>query len=183
VSGWVIVINGGSSSGKTSIVRELQQQLREPWLALGIDVFIGALPPRMTGDEAGIRVEDDGQVGIGSEFTRLETMWMTGIAAIARAGGNVIVDDGFLSGPPAQERWRKALDGVNVLWAGVHCDPGVAEERGRSRGDRPPGMARHQALAVHRGIRYDVEVDTTDTRAARAAQLIAQALEERKASA
>jgi chloramphenicol 3-O phosphotransferase len=41
----VIVINGGSSSGKSSIATELQTVLPESWLSLGIDTFIGTLPP------------------------------------------------------------------------------------------------------------------------------------------
>jgi chloramphenicol 3-O phosphotransferase len=43
----VIVVNGGSSSGKTSIVRQLQGMLAEPWLAAGIDDFVDSLPPAL----------------------------------------------------------------------------------------------------------------------------------------
>jgi chloramphenicol 3-O phosphotransferase len=179
MSGLIIVINGGSSAGKSSIVRELQNVLPELWLALGIDTFIGALPPRLSGDSTGIQCEDDGHVDVGKSFTALENLWMLGIAAIGRAGGRVIVDDGFLSGPPSQQRWRQALDGVDVLWIGVHCDPEIAEERARARGDRPAGMARRQALTVHRGIAYDVEVDTSVLTTAEPAAIIADTLLQR----
>jgi chloramphenicol 3-O phosphotransferase len=43
----MIILNGGSSSGKTRIARCLQNMLAEPWLAYGIDSFIEALPARM----------------------------------------------------------------------------------------------------------------------------------------
>lgn len=157
----VIVINGGSSAGKSSIAAELQRVLPDLWLALGIDTFIAALPARLSGGAAGIRFETDGTIGIGDSFTRLETGWMQGIAAMARSGANVIVDDGFLSGPPAQQRWRSALVGLRVVWVGVRCSPEVAAARERARGDRQRGMAEQQAHLVHRGISYDVEVDTT----------------------
>ena len=176
MSGLIIVINGGSSAGKSSIVRELQNVLPEPWLGLGIDTFIGALPPRLIGDGTGIRLEDGGRVDVGASFTELENLWMLGIGAIGRAGGRVIVDDAFLGGPPSQQRWQGALDGVEVLWVGVHCDPEVAEARARARGDRPAGMARLQALTVHRGIDYDVEVDTSVQTTAEATAVIAEAL-------
>ena len=42
-----IVLNGGSSSGKSSIVRALQALLPEPRLAFGIDDFVAALPAEM----------------------------------------------------------------------------------------------------------------------------------------
>jgi chloramphenicol 3-O-phosphotransferase len=40
MSGLIIVINGGSSAGKSSIVRELQNMLPDLWLGLGIDASI-----------------------------------------------------------------------------------------------------------------------------------------------
>ncbi|HST82508.1 MAG TPA: AAA family ATPase [Kineosporiaceae bacterium] len=176
MSGLIILINGGSSAGKSSLVRELQNLLPELWLGLGIDTFIGALPARLTGEGTGIQFEDDGRVDVGTSFTELENLWMLGIAAMGRAGGRVIVDDAFLGGPPSQRRWREALEGVDVGWVGVHCDPEIAEERARARGDRPAGMARRQALTVHRGIAYDVEVDTGVLTTAEAAAVIADTL-------
>jgi chloramphenicol 3-O phosphotransferase len=41
----VIVLNGGSSSGKTGIARCLQAILPQPWLRLGVDDLVDALPP------------------------------------------------------------------------------------------------------------------------------------------
>ena len=172
----LILLNGGSSSGKSTLVRELQNRLQDSWLAVGVDTFIGTLPPRMTGDEDGIVLDPDGAIGIGAEFTRLEVCWMHGVAAMARAGARIVVDDAFLSGPAAQARWREALDGLRVLWVGVHCSPDEAERREVLRGDREPGMARRQASAVHQGIDYDVEVDTTDAKPAEAASRILDAL-------
>ncbi|MFD5345141.1 chloramphenicol phosphotransferase, partial [Streptomyces anulatus] len=47
----VIVLNGGSSSGKSGIVRCLQAELPEAWLAAAIDAFVDKHPasPRTTG--------------------------------------------------------------------------------------------------------------------------------------
>jgi chloramphenicol 3-O phosphotransferase len=42
----VIVLNGGSSSGKSSIARSLQELLPDLWLTFGVDAFIDALPSR-----------------------------------------------------------------------------------------------------------------------------------------
>ena len=157
------MVNGGSSSGKTSIVRELQGVLAEPWLAAGIDGFVDALPPALRDSADGFGVGAGGAVAVGEEFRRLEAAWMAGIAATVRAGARVLVDDVFLGGAASQRRWRTALAGLPVAWVGVHCDPAVAGRREASRPDREPGMAVRQASAVHRGVDYDVEVDTTGT--------------------
>lgn len=42
----VIVLNGGSRSGKSSIARALQDILPKPWLTFGVDVLNDALPGR-----------------------------------------------------------------------------------------------------------------------------------------
>ncbi len=49
-----------------------------------------------------------------------------------------------------------------MRWVAVRCDPAEMARRERARGDRPIGLAAAQATTVHRGIAYDVELDTTD---------------------
>ena len=48
----IILLNGASSAGKTSIARELQRVLPEPYLRTGIDDFFRMLPPRYLGTES-----------------------------------------------------------------------------------------------------------------------------------
>ncbi|MEV6209445.1 chloramphenicol phosphotransferase CPT [Kitasatospora sp. NPDC051914] len=176
----VIVLNGGSSSGKSSLARSLQETLPEPWLTFGVDTLIDAMPPALVdGPGSGIDVADDGSIAVGDTFRQLDTAWSLGIAAMARAGTRIVVDDVFLGGPASQERWRTALAGLDVLWVGVHCAPEVAAAREAVRGDRTPGMAAIQALAVHHGITYDLEIDTATTDPTACARLIADRLDRR----
>ncbi|MEV7551291.1 chloramphenicol phosphotransferase CPT [Amycolatopsis sp. NPDC089917] len=153
----VIFLNGGSSSGKSTIARCLQTVLPEPWLTLSVDTLIDAMPASV---DEGIDFAADGEVSVGSGFRRLEDAWMTGVAAMARAGARVIVDDVFLGGVATQQRWHAALASIEVLWVGVRCDRAVAAEREAVRRDRIAGMAEIQAEVVHRGVVYDLEVDT-----------------------
>ena len=170
----VIVVNGGSSAGKSAIVRCLQAVLPDPWLSTGVDVLIEALPPSLSGGgSGGLRLGANGEVGTGEGFRAVENAWTSGFAAMARAGARVIIDDVFLDGAVSQERTRALLDGLEVLWVGVHCDAAVAAGRETARGDRVAGMAASQAQAVHRGVVYDVEVDTTRTEAITCAHAIA----------
>jgi chloramphenicol 3-O phosphotransferase len=169
----VIVLNGGSSSGKSGIVRCLQAILPEPWLATGVDKFIEAMPVTMEGAEGGIQIGPNGEVSVGADFVRLEAAWREGVAAMVRAGAKVIVDEVFLGGADGQQRWQKVLSGLDVLWVGVHCDGEVAAGRELARGDRAKGMAKGQAEVVHRGMVYDVEVETTHAESLGCARAIA----------
>jgi chloramphenicol 3-O phosphotransferase len=169
----VIVLNGASSSGKSGIARCLQAVLPDPWLAVGVDTFIQTMPVALQISDQGIAIDGDGEVTIGPEFRTLENAWIAGVAAMARAGARVVVDEVFLGGAASQQRWRTALDGLDVLWVGVRCDSAVATGRELARGDRVPGMAVAQADLVHRGVAYDLEVDTTHTESIECARHIA----------
>jgi chloramphenicol 3-O phosphotransferase len=169
----MIILNGGSSSGKSGIARCLQAVLPDPWLAFGCDSFVEALPARMQASGAGIEVAADGTVSIGPDFLALEAAWREGVGAMARAGARLIIDDVFLGGAASQQRWLKALGGLAVLWVGVRCDGAVAAAREVARGDRTRGMAASQAEVVHDEVFYDLEVDTTHTESLVCAHTIA----------
>lgn len=169
----VIVLNGGSSSGKTGIVRCLQAILPTPWLALGVDTMVDALPAALQASEEGLDISPDGTVNVGAEFAALDRAWSEGVAAMARAGAHIIIDDVFLGGAASQERWQKALAGLDVLWVGIKCDKEVAAGRELARGDRTRGMAAQQAELVHKGVMYDLEVDTTRAESLECATIIA----------
>ncbi|MFI5712019.1 chloramphenicol phosphotransferase CPT [Kribbella sp. NPDC051620] len=169
----VIVLNGGSSSGKTGIARCLKAVLPQPWISLGVDDLVDALPPGLLDSGSGIAFGSGGEVEVGAGFREIEAAWMAGVAAMARAGARIIFDDVFLSGAASQQRVRTQLAGLEVLWVGVRCAPEIAAGREIARGDRVGGMAASQAELVHRGVSYDVEVDTGSTESLACAKAIA----------
>lgn len=160
----VIVLNGGSSSGKSSIAACLQAQLNGTWLVLGVDDLIRALSHGPLDTTAGgtLEITPEGSVVVGVAFRAAELAWYEGLAAMARTGTGLIVDEVFLGGGTSQDRLHAAFSDLAVLWVGVRCDAAVAEARERQRGDRIIGQARDQAERVHQGVRYDVVVDTDD---------------------
>ena len=176
--GRVVIINGGSSSGKTTLARRLQSSLTTPWLLLGIDVFIWLLPSEMTVRPEGITV-NDGVITRGEEFLRLYDGFRSAVAALARAGVDVLIDEVLLDAATDCRHWSNALHDLDVCWIGVRCPPEVAAARELERGDRPPGSARQQALTVHDGVDYDVEVDTSVLEEDAAFAVIADALRRR----
>jgi chloramphenicol 3-O phosphotransferase len=169
----VIVLNGGSSSGKSGIARCLQAILPDPWLTIGVDMLIQAMPVSLQTSAAGIEFPSDGAVVVGPEFRALEAAWIEGIAAMAHAGARIIVDEVFLGGTASQQRWKNALGTLHVLWIGVRCAGAVAAGREIARGDRTIGMAASQAEVVHQGIVYDLQVDTSHTEGLECARAIA----------
>ena len=72
----VIVLNGGSSSGKSGIARCLQAVLPDPWLTVGTDALVQALPASLQASDAGVEFAADGGVSVGPEFRTLEAAWI-----------------------------------------------------------------------------------------------------------
>jgi chloramphenicol 3-O phosphotransferase len=157
----VIVLNGISSAGKSTVARTLQALLTQPYLIFGVDTLIDALPPALTTHADGLVSESDGRVQAGAGFTAIEDAWYTGLAATARAGVGLILDEVFLGGSRSQARLRAALEGLHVAWIAVDCDVHVASRRESTRADRTPGMAAAQFRLVHDGVNYDLRVDTS----------------------
>ena len=139
----------------------------DPWLCVVAPTSILMVEierPEDATDEEGTRAEIHVHRGG-------QGLW---VATMARAGARIVVDDVFLGGAASQQRWRDALDGLDVLWVGVRCDPETAAGREIARGDRVSGMAKLQALSVHEGVAYDVEVDTTNAEPLACARAIAR---------
>ncbi len=162
----VVVLDRGSSSGKSSLTRELQPLLPGTWLRFSVDTLIDACPPQLL-SQGGLDIAANGSIDVGEAFTRIEQCWMAGLAAMARTRAHLLIEDGFLSGPAAQARWAEALHGLDVVWIGVRLAPHLAAEREARRGDREVGMAAAQADSVHRGSAASL-VDTESQAAAAA---------------
>lgn len=163
--GGLILLNGASSSGKSSIGAALQPVLADPWFLFPVDA-LGAM--RST---AHSRVLDEGEIDTVLRRTRLG--YHRAVAGVASVGNNVIMDY------PLSERWRlddllDVLEGYDVTAVDVHCHPDELERRERARGDRPLGLARSQDVFRHDDC--DIAVDTTRATAEACAIAIATEL-------
>ena len=177
--GRVVILNGVSSAGKSTLAAgfsDSRTELGELWLVMGIDDFLAKLPAAFFkgGDHVGAFSDDgirfeptgdpDGSVAVraGAAGQRLFAAYRRSVAACARAGFDVLVDEVAIDDIAVTD-WADALAGLRTTWIAVRCDPDVAAERERLRGDRFEGLARGQANVVHRSALYDFEVDTTIT--------------------
>jgi chloramphenicol 3-O phosphotransferase len=184
--GRVILLNGTSSAGKSSILKALQEVLDEPWLDMGMDRFLFTLPrrylsPPLWGEvfEFSVRSEVEPaelRVEAGPLGHRLMSGMHHVIAAMARQGLNVVADH-VLSEPAWLRECAELFQALPAYFIGVRCPLEVAEQRERGRRNRTLGHARAHFEQVHAHGCYDLEVDSSVLRPQESALLIQQRLQ------
>jgi chloramphenicol 3-O phosphotransferase len=152
-AGRIILLNGASSSGKSSLALALQRQLDEPFWHWSIDHLLAA------------RVLPRERIASGEfAWTRLRPAFFDGfhrsIPALAGAGNNLIVEH-IVETRAWMARLVELLAPFDVFFVGVRCSLDELERRERERGDRRPGSAREDDATTHALCEYDHEVETT----------------------
>ena len=184
--GRVILLNGTSSAGKTTVARMVQQLRPEPIQYIALDQFRDGLPDRFRGLNSpegtpGARglnvvpIHTPPMSGTAIRFGDVGLRMLAGmrqaIAAFAKAGNDVVVDDMRLD-PNYLSDYLTALAGIDVTFAAIHCDPATLNQRETERPGRFPGTAVLHMHSVHDGCIYDVEVNTTTISPRRCAESI-----------
>ncbi|GHD64529.1 chloramphenicol phosphotransferase CPT family protein [Jeongeupia chitinilytica] len=171
----VIVLNGCSSAGKSSLARALQERLPEQYLYFGIDHVLSSLPQ-----------SDWLRMCRGEPITRSGYDWATLVRGyhyclpgLLQAGNRLIIDNGWCERDEKRELLTE-LAGYAAVLVAVRCDPAIAAVREAARGDRASGLAAWEAPRVHADWDYDLDVDTgTDSIADCADALAARLVEAR----
>ena len=151
----IILQNGASSSGKSSIARALQARIDTPFWHISIDHLrdAGVLP--MERFRSGEFVWADAREAFFEGFER-------SLVAYAEAGNDLIVEY-IIEDAAWMRRVIRRLTGLDVFFVGVHCGLEELERRERARGDRRLGDARRDFHRVHAHCHYDAELDATAT--------------------
>ncbi len=177
-SGKIIVLNGTSSSGKSTTAKALQNLLDEPYLHIGIDTFIFALPKRYLNQPLWSEVFDytlkDGRIEAitaGLRGHQLFSAMHHSLRTLALLGQNIVVDHVLLE-PAWVDECAALFDSLDAWSIGIKCRLDVLEQREKDRKDRTLGAAQAQFNVVHAYCRYDFEVDTSLATAAECAQQI-----------
>jgi chloramphenicol 3-O phosphotransferase len=157
--GKIILLNGASSSGKTSILYAFQDLMAEPFLNAGIDKFIWMLPKRYLD-----RPLWDQVLGLATEAGQLgkqlfSTMHKV-IALLSQQGINVIADH-VLVEPMWLEECARLFAPLPAYFVAIKCPLDVLIQREKERKDRTLGQAAAQYPLLHKQGVYDVEVDTS----------------------
>jgi len=162
----VILLNGVSSAGKSTLARALLAASSTELLHVAMDDFIAMLP---VGTEAQsnwfpVRTgEADGQpitaIGNGPRGIRLLKAMRIFVAAAADQALDLVVDDVCTNDAIVDYRTKLARHELTVVK--VDAPLSVLERREQKRGDRAIGLAREQSTHIHLGIDYDLEIDTS----------------------
>ena len=158
--GTIILLNGVSSSGKTTLAHALVERL-PGYFHLGIDDFDSLLE----------RMEDRPHQRLIPVAT--EVFFHQTIAMFSDQGVPLVVDQ-ILHNASTHVHCLQVLATYPVLFVGVHCPVEVLARRESARGDRRVGQGQQQLAFVHRQEIYDVEVNTElESRAACCDKIIA----------
>ncbi|MCI5052772.1 MAG: AAA family ATPase [Simkaniaceae bacterium] len=178
----IILLNGPSSSGKTTIQKALQEIAPESYLRIGIDTFFDALieEPDLSSLETEGKFDQytpqgeyirgveqtkdiDGKpivtLKIGPAGYRIIQGMHRAIAAYCQIGNNLIVDYILY-----QSEWlsdlKESLKGCTHHFIKVDAPLETIEEREIARSTSPPGHARSHYHTVHNGMEYELELNT-----------------------
>ena len=161
----IILLNGVGSSGKSSIAKQFQKIAGKPFLHVQMDDFCAMLPEALQDNPDGFAFEEISEKGkplivvnTGPVGARAMRGMRHAITAMAHQGNNLIVDDVMLENE--QEEYEALLAGIETFFVGVFAPLEVLEASERQRGDRMIGLARWQYDRVHRGKKYDLEIDS-----------------------
>jgi len=144
--GKIIVLNGVSSSGKSSLANEITKLLPD-FFAFSIDEYdyiIEKMEDR----------ENERLIPVETEY-----FYYHNVAMFADKGVNLILDQ-IIHDSITSKYFYELLNGYEILLVGVHCPADELSRREHDRGDRRIGLAQSQLNFVHQHEVYDVEVNT-----------------------
>jgi chloramphenicol 3-O phosphotransferase len=190
LNGTVIVLNGPSSSGKSSIQKEFQKLcMPSLWIKVGIDNLFDSVMPEITSENMNfwqsknpIRwvekskdslEKDIVTLFVGTEGEKVVSAMNSCIASYAKNGCNVIVD--YIA---YEEKWLKNLETklkkIKTYYIAVRIPIKILEKREASRGTSPKGHARSHYFTVYGNKKYDLNVNSNQNSAKEIALQIKQ---------
>lgn len=162
----VIILNGVSSAGKSSLARAMQKHAQETFLRVAMDDFLSMLPPgRETSEDwfPLVLAEPPEQAlprfENGPRGRLLLGQMRAFVGSLAAKQMSVIVDE--VCEAEAIQDYRLQVGSARLVLIKVDAPLAIIEQRERERGDRLIGLARGQAGFLHHGIAYDITVDTS----------------------
>ena len=176
--GCVVILNGVSSSGKSTLQHLISNfRTKEFWISFGFDYGVGKVLPQYTYSHEfaskspdyfcqNIRCDDKNgpcvRLKYGPFGNQLLEALHRAIRAYAKQGINVAVD--YLAyGYDWAQDLNECLKDIPHVWVKVYGDPQKLIEREKNRPGAVLGLARPYINVIHENILYDLEIDTTST--------------------
>jgi len=167
MTGKLIILNGTSSSGKSSIARKLQKEINENYLVLGVDIFMKLMPEKF----ANVKNKNAIDQEIGFSFSydnlgNLENIILTEIGyryiascykavlVFLDSGFNVIYDDMIFN----DQIYRILLSNFSKVKYSIcliSCNEELRKDRELSRRDRIKGTYLIGSQFINSSIFHD----------------------------
>lgn len=195
-TGTVIILNGPSAAGKSSLQKAIQEYMNEPYISAGIDNFFNDLLPDEHGSlgrkpKGNFKPDDVRSVSsvtvkgkeaialhVGSIGQKAVLGMHRAIREYALVGNNIVVD--YIS---YEDSWREdlldVLQNVPAVFVKVNLPLESLEKREQQRATSPVGHARSHYFQVHQNWKYDLEVDTNELSAEEGARKIIEFMKNR----
>ena len=164
--GKILLLNGPSSAGKTTLSWELQTKAPGYWYWLPLDSFLMAVPSQQW-------EKDEGE-GFRTAFDLHHDC----VKLISDQGKNIIVDTVIYTDENLAS-FENRLAGHPIIRVKVTCPVEELNRRELARGDRDIGLAASQAEAMAAQTNYDLTVDIHAQSTEECAQLIIALLAKR----
>src|SRR5689334_10794879 len=125
----VIVLNGASSSGKTTVARAFQEAAPRVFLNFSIDSILYALP-----ESAVERIRRGADIA-DLHLPELVRAFYACVRQLLQRGHDLVIDHAVTARYHV-EALLEAVEGHDVLLVGINCPATVLRERELQRGDR-----------------------------------------------
>lgn len=152
----IIIINGTSSSGKSTVSAELHSKLGDGWLYFSMDGYLSLLGPKFWGlhpDNHDVCLPNDicyakkhadetYEIIIGERCSKLYATIPDVLALIAEKGFHIIVDS-LIATLDEFKSYKEALTPYGLLFVYLYASEKTIAQREAARGDRLNGSALH----------------------------------------
>lgn len=167
--GLIVVLNGISSSGKTSTSNSLINQSDMDFMHLSLDEFATGMLQGYKGwlnsrfHRLNQVIGDGGNQKLADVIVRpIISMYNSTIKSFSELGVNVIVDHVVGIDGEWLSNCVNLLNGHPIVFVGLKCSLEELERREKIRGNRHLGVAKLQFDKIHTRLEYDLELNTDD---------------------
>ncbi|MEE4349159.1 MAG: AAA family ATPase [Pacificimonas sp.] len=159
----ILLVNGPSSAGKTSLCRALQRSLAGSWIYLALDMWLSML--ETTGTDCmpvnrGTKDEPEIEFVMSPLADEILADMRVTAERLARAGHDLIIDE-VIWDPAILADYRRRLDPFDLKIIAATAPIAVLTAREKARGDRHLGASLWQSRNMNLETGHDWHLDTS----------------------
>ncbi len=149
MKGKIILLNGVSSAGKSTLAKVLQARCPTPLYRHAIDDYLNMLPQSLLDRD------------IAAALRQTQPLLTKTVALFSDWGMDCVIDHVMLSHYGTFADFVSTLRGYPVLMVRLTCSVQELRRREIERGDREPGHAESQLACLEPQSGYDLVMDTS----------------------